>query len=104
MERSVHLQENTHLVSVWLHIKLWKRRSFPYDLSCLWSGVVLTGDSLHFGVSNLEEIRLRKALKASMRKAGYPMQPANSMTNKDTENIEAFFRADLYDKAGGKKP
>ncbi|XP_059917980.1 zinc finger CCCH domain-containing protein 11A [Gadus macrocephalus] len=29
---------------------------------------------LNFGVSTLEEIRLRKALKASMKRAGYPVQ------------------------------
>ncbi|KAK0139249.1 Zinc finger CCCH domain-containing protein 11A [Merluccius polli] len=34
--------------------------------------------TLNFGVSTLEEIRLRKALKASMKRAGYPVQSADA--------------------------
>ncbi|CAJ1051849.1 zinc finger CCCH domain-containing protein 11A isoform X2 [Xyrichtys novacula] len=48
-----------------------------------------SGDSLNFGVSTLEEIRLRKALKASMKRAGYPIQSADTSTNGEKENIRS---------------
>ncbi|XP_054880670.1 zinc finger CCCH domain-containing protein 11A [Poeciliopsis prolifica] len=51
-----------------------------------------SGESLNFGVSTLEEIRLRKALKSSMRRAGYPLQSANTSTNGETENCLASHR------------
>ncbi|XP_056131113.1 zinc finger CCCH domain-containing protein 11A isoform X2 [Lampris incognitus] len=53
-------------------------------------------DSLNFGVSTLEEIRLRKALKASMKRAGYPVQSSdapllkNNKANREKENIGSF--------------
>ncbi|KAF6732293.1 Zinc finger CCCH domain-containing protein 11A [Oryzias melastigma] len=50
-----------------------------------------TGETLTFGVSTLEEIRLRKALMASMR-TGYG-QKAEGVANGEKENIQAFFRA-----------
>lgn len=49
------------------------------------------GETLTFGVSTLEEIRLRKALMASMR-TGYG-QKAEGVANGEKENIQAFFRA-----------
>ncbi|XP_034724145.1 zinc finger CCCH domain-containing protein 11A isoform X1 [Etheostoma cragini] len=58
-------------------------------------------DSLNFGVSTLEEIRLRKALKASMKRAGYPIQSADTSTNGEKENIQAFFRPPLYGEGDG---
>ncbi|XP_013122462.1 zinc finger CCCH domain-containing protein 11A [Oreochromis niloticus] len=54
-------------------------------------------DSLNFGVSTLEEIRLRKALKASMKRAGYPLQTTETSTNVEKENIQTFFRPDVFD-------
>lgn len=51
--------------------------------SCSVTSVLVTSscvgadDSLNFGVSTLEEIRLRKALKASMKRAGYPSHSAD---------------------------
>ncbi|XP_051270945.1 zinc finger CCCH domain-containing protein 11A isoform X3 [Dicentrarchus labrax] len=51
-------------------------------------------DSLNFGVSTLEEIRLRKALKASMKRAGYPIQSAETSAK---ENIHSFFRPAIYE-------
>lgn len=53
---------------------------------------VFTDESLNFGVSTLEEIRLRKALKASMRRAHYPNQSAEASANGEKENIQSFFR------------
>ena len=48
---------------------------------------------LNFGVSTLEEIRLRKALKASMKRAGYPVQSADGAPLKshraNRENIHS---------------
>ncbi|XP_042354597.1 zinc finger CCCH domain-containing protein 11A isoform X2 [Plectropomus leopardus] len=58
-------------------------------------------DSLNFGVSTLEEIRLRKALKASMKRAGYPIQSADPSANGEKENIQAFFRPALYEARDG---
>uniref|UniRef100_A0A3Q3BHH2 Zinc finger CCCH-type containing 11A n=1 Tax=Kryptolebias marmoratus TaxID=37003 RepID=A0A3Q3BHH2_KRYMA len=52
-------------------------------------------DLLNFGVSTLEEIRLRKALKASMKKAGYPIQSAETSATKEKENIRSFYRTTL---------
>lgn len=63
----------------------------------------LTDDSLNFGVSTLEEIRLRKALKASMKRAGYPIQSADTSANGEKENIQSFFRPAVYDAREGKK-
>lgn len=54
-------------------------------------------ESLNFGVSTLEEIRLRKALKASMKRAGYPIQNADTPANGEKENIQSFFRPALYE-------
>ncbi|KAM9859686.1 zinc finger CCCH domain-containing protein 11A [Aulostomus maculatus] len=53
-------------------------------------------DSLNFGVSTLEEIRLRKALKASMKRAEYPMQSADTTDNGEKENIQSFFQSATY--------
>ncbi|KAI3370516.1 hypothetical protein L3Q82_025273, partial [Scortum barcoo] len=58
-------------------------------------------DSLNFGVSTLEEIRLRKALKASMKRAGYPIQSADTSANGGKENIQSFFRPPLYEARDG---
>ncbi|XP_074505095.1 zinc finger CCCH domain-containing protein 11A isoform X1 [Sebastes fasciatus] len=58
-------------------------------------------DSLNFGVSTLEEIRLRKALKASMKRTGYPIQSADTSANGEKENIQSFFRPSLYDTRDG---
>ncbi|KAM7402788.1 hypothetical protein PAMP_017999 [Pampus punctatissimus] len=54
-------------------------------------------ESLNFGVSTLEEIRLRKALKASMKRAGYPIQSADTSANGEKENIQSFFQPALYE-------
>lgn len=66
------------------------------------SYVILQVDSLHFGVSTMEEIRLKKALKASMRRAGYPMLDENTSTNKEKENIHTMFGGDLSATSDGK--
>ncbi|XP_029682318.1 zinc finger CCCH domain-containing protein 11A isoform X2 [Takifugu rubripes] len=58
-------------------------------------------DSLHFGVSTMEEIRLKKALKASMRRAGYPMLDENTSTSKEKENIQTMFGGDLSATSDG---
>ncbi|XP_059185087.1 zinc finger CCCH domain-containing protein 11A isoform X2 [Centropristis striata] len=58
-------------------------------------------DSMDFGVSTLEEIRLRKALKASMKRAGYPIQSANPSANGEKDNIQLFFRPALYEAGDG---
>ncbi|XP_040015266.1 zinc finger CCCH domain-containing protein 11A isoform X2 [Xiphias gladius] len=58
-------------------------------------------DSLNFGVSTLEEIRLRKALKASMKRAGYPIQSADTSANGEKENIQSFFRPGLSEARDG---
>lgn len=65
--------------------------------SCL----ILKGDSLHFGVSTMEEIRLKKALKASMRRVGYPLLDENTSTNREKENIQALFGAEFSDTSDG---
>uniref|UniRef100_A0A3Q3B552 Zinc finger CCCH-type containing 11A n=1 Tax=Kryptolebias marmoratus TaxID=37003 RepID=A0A3Q3B552_KRYMA len=57
-------------------------------------------DLLNFGVSTLEEIRLRKALKASMKKAGYPIQSAETSATKEKENIRSFYRTTLSESTG----
>ncbi|KAK6321116.1 hypothetical protein J4Q44_G00080920 [Coregonus suidteri] len=54
-------------------------------------------DSLNFGVRTLEEIRLRKALKASMRIAGYPVpgqgsDQRNNGVSSEKENMKSFIR------------
>ncbi|XP_036008085.1 zinc finger CCCH domain-containing protein 11A isoform X2 [Fundulus heteroclitus] len=49
-----------------------------------------SGDSLNFGVSTLEEIRLRKALKSSMKRAGYLVQGTETSTNGEKENIQSL--------------
>ncbi|XP_060897568.1 zinc finger CCCH domain-containing protein 11A [Labrus mixtus] len=56
-----------------------------------------SGDSLNFGVSTLEEIRLRKALKASMKRAGYPIQTADASTNGEKENIRSLFHPSIFE-------
>lgn len=50
----------------------------------------------------MEEIRLRKALKASMRKAGYPVQSGVTSASGEKENIQSFFRPAAYEAADGK--
>lgn len=65
------------------------------------SCVLLKGDPLHFGVSTVEEIRLKKALKASMRKVGYPLLDESTSTNREKENIQALFGAELSDTSDG---
>lgn len=55
-------------------------------------------ESLNFGVSTLEEIRLRKALKASMKRTGYPVITPHSTaprTNGEKENFRLFSRPAL---------
>ncbi|XP_037534492.1 zinc finger CCCH domain-containing protein 11A [Nematolebias whitei] len=59
-----------------------------------------SGASLNFGVSTLEEIRLRKALKASMRKAGYPIQSAETSSTREKENIGFIYRTTLSESTG----
>ncbi|KAM6927297.1 zinc finger CCCH domain-containing protein 11A [Xenentodon cancila] len=54
-----------------------------------------SGDPLNFGVSTLEEIRLRRALKASLKRAGYPVQSPESSANGEKENIQMFFQPSL---------
>lgn len=49
-------------------------------------------DSMNFGVSTLEEIRLRRALKASMKKAMYSFPMGDSAANGGKENIQSSFR------------
>ncbi|XP_056252860.1 zinc finger CCCH domain-containing protein 11A isoform X2 [Seriola aureovittata] len=58
-------------------------------------------NSLNFGVSTLEEIRLRKALKASMKRAGYPIQSADTSANGEKENIQSLFRPAPYEAREG---
>ncbi|KAL0978117.1 hypothetical protein UPYG_G00166120 [Umbra pygmaea] len=60
-----------------------------------------TDDLLNFGVRTLEEIRLRKALKASMRKAGYPVpgQDSDQKSNRasgEKESVRSFIRPSLF--------
>ncbi|KAM4741214.1 zinc finger CCCH domain-containing protein 11A isoform 1-T4 [Anableps anableps] len=62
--------------------------------------ITKSGDSLNFGVSTLEEIRLRKALKSSMKRAGYPLQSAETSTNGEKENILSSHRP-TYSEFGG---
>ncbi|XP_028854052.1 zinc finger CCCH domain-containing protein 11A [Denticeps clupeoides] len=58
-------------------------------------------DSLNFKVRTLEEIRLRKALKAGLRKTGYlpssgiPAQ-LNTSTTGEKENIRTFVQPSVY--------
>lgn len=52
-------------------------------------------------MSTLEEIRLRKALKASMKRAGYPMQSPDPQANGEKENIQSLFGATLYQAEDG---
>ncbi|XP_029990793.1 zinc finger CCCH domain-containing protein 11A isoform X2 [Sphaeramia orbicularis] len=61
------------------------------------TGGAKSGDPLNFGVSTLEEIRLRRALKASMKRAGYPIQSADAPTNGEKENIQLFSQPAMYD-------
>ncbi|XP_008294282.1 zinc finger CCCH domain-containing protein 11A isoform X2 [Stegastes partitus] len=56
-----------------------------------------SGDSLNFGVSTLEEILLRKALKASMKRAGYAVQSGETSANGEKENIRSFFQPALLE-------
>lgn len=48
--------------------------------------------SLNFGVSTLEEIRLRRALKASMKRAMYSFPVGDASANGGKENIQSSFR------------
>lgn len=50
----------------------------------------------------MEEIQLKKALKASIRRAGYPMLDENTSTNKEKENIQTMFGGDLSTTSDGK--
>ncbi|KAG7477732.1 hypothetical protein MATL_G00072740 [Megalops atlanticus] len=59
-------------------------------------------DSLNFGIKTLEEIRLRKALKANLKKAGYsatggPSPPAqqNNGSSVEKENIRSVMQPSL---------
>lgn len=54
-------------------------------------GASKSDESLNFGVSTLEEIRLRRALKASMKKAMY-FHTSDNSTNGGKENIQSSFR------------
>jgi len=54
-------------------------------------------------VSTLEEIRLRKALKASMKRAGYPIQSSDTSANGEMENIRSLFRPTFYEAGDGKQ-
>ncbi|KAM9364176.1 zinc finger CCCH domain-containing protein 11A isoform 2-T3 [Pholidichthys leucotaenia] len=56
---------------------------------------------LNFGVSTLEEIRLRKALKASMKRAWYPIQSAETSTSGEKENIQLLSRQALLGSTDG---
>nr|XP_046237462.1 zinc finger CCCH domain-containing protein 11A isoform X2 [Scatophagus argus] len=55
-------------------------------------------DSLNFGVSTLEEIRLRKALK---NRAGYSVQSGDTSTNREKENIQLFLQPPLFEARHG---
>lgn len=74
--------------------------------ACWGSRLVLCveGDSLHFEVSTMEELRLKRALKASMRRAGYPMLEENPSATKEKENMQAMFGAELTDPSDGNDP
>ncbi|XP_055724867.1 zinc finger CCCH domain-containing protein 11A-like isoform X2 [Salvelinus fontinalis] len=70
-------------------------------------------ESLNFGVRTLEDIRLRKALKASMRIAGYPVpgqgsDQGNNGMSSEKENMKSFMRPSLFTAkdvpAGGDMP
>ncbi|XP_070759046.1 zinc finger CCCH domain-containing protein 11A isoform X2 [Enoplosus armatus] len=63
--------------------------------------ITKSDDTLNFGVSTLEEIRLRKALKASMKRAGYPIQSADTSANGEKENIQSLFRPSLFEARDG---
>ena len=54
--------------------------------------LILTDGLLNFGVSTLEEIRLRRALKASMKKAMYSFPGGDASANGGKENIQSSFR------------
>lgn len=58
-------------------------------------------DSLNFGVSTLEEIRLRKALKASLKRVGSPIQSADTSAGVEKENVQSFLRPALYEARDG---
>lgn len=49
----------------------------------------------------MEEVRLKKALKASMRRVGYPLLDENTSTNREKENSQALFGAELSDTNDG---
>ena len=70
-------------------------------MSC---NILSTDESLNFGVSTLEEIRLRKALKASMKRTGYPVITPHTTalrTNGEKENFRLFSRPALLHVADG---
>lgn len=58
--------------------------------------ITRSDDSLNFGVSTLEEIRLRKALKASMKRTGYPPHTADDVTHRQNGPL----RRSLADRLG----
>ncbi|XP_068614882.1 zinc finger CCCH domain-containing protein 11A-like [Brachionichthys hirsutus] len=51
-----------------------------------------SGGSLNFGFSTLEEIRFRKALKASVKRQGYPLRNADATASRERENANSSFR------------
>ncbi|XP_076003274.1 zinc finger CCCH domain-containing protein 11A [Genypterus blacodes] len=59
------------------------------------SGGHHSDQSLNFGVSTLEEIRLRKALKASMKRAAYPIQTTDAFAN--GVNMQSSFLPGPYE-------
>lgn len=109
------LENYTNQVRLLPGTKVWSHNSSEFVTkatilkSCVfvfvggWSCCVLTGDSLNFGVSTLEEIRLRKALKASMKRAGYPIQSAETSDNGEKENRQSIFQPILYEARDGKE-
>lgn len=58
----------------------------------------VAADPLNFGVSTLEEIRLREALKA-----GYSGRSGMTSASGDNENIQSFFQPHPYDAGDGKE-
>ncbi|XP_075869335.1 zinc finger CCCH domain-containing protein 11A isoform X2 [Nelusetta ayraudi] len=58
--------------------------------------ITRSDDSMNFGVSTLEEIRLRKALKASMKRAGYPPHTADDVPHRQNGPL----RRGLADRLG----
>ncbi|XP_053725359.1 zinc finger CCCH domain-containing protein 11A isoform X1 [Synchiropus splendidus] len=53
---------------------------------------------LNFGVSTLEEIRLRKTLRSNMMMREHPAQRTVNKVNVEKENIQSLFRASAHGK------